>query len=90
MAGRGKWTVQQARRNCHNCPICNEDPEALPHGPYNQLRRRNPNDAVRGGQQDSVYMGRVEITEEDLKVINREFLGAQVPTKEAILAAIAA
>lgn len=89
MAGSGRWSLQLARRNCGRCRVCMDDPQNRPHGPYAYLRRRNPADSGRKGKQDGVYLGRVELNEGQLALINERFLGPVVPSREEILAIVA-
>jgi hypothetical protein len=86
MAGKGQWTVQISYRNCGSCKQCNNNPDARPHGPYYQLRRRNPED---WSVQDSIYLGRHELSEGQLLIINKKFSGPATPDREEILATIA-
>jgi hypothetical protein len=82
MGGKGLWTLQKSMRNCRNCPVCRENPSAQPHGPYCYLRRRNPDEYK---QLDQIYLGIVDITEEQLEVINASFTGAELPTREEVV-----
>ncbi|MBW1983958.1 MAG: hypothetical protein JRI53_04500 [Deltaproteobacteria bacterium] len=88
MAGLGHWTQQITYRNCGNCPTCRKSKEDRPHGPYSQLRRRNPLAANRGGKQDHVYLGRVELTEAQINFVNERFNGPEVPTREEVFKAL--
>jgi hypothetical protein len=45
------------------------------------LRRRNPEDAGRGGKQDDVYLGTFIPTSAQLEIINQKFSGPDVPSK---------
>jgi hypothetical protein len=83
MGGKGLWTLQKSMRNCRNCPICRENPEAQPHGPYCYLRRRNPEDYK---VSDQVYLGIVDIDEKQLEMINANFAGTAIPTRTEVLA----
>jgi len=86
MAGKGMWTLQEVYRNCGTCKQCKDDPQARPHGPYYQLRRRNPEDY---NQQDTVYLGRQRLSEGQLLIINSKFHGPTVPKKYDILSTVA-
>lgn len=84
MAGKGKWTLQSSYRNCGNCPQCKVDSSVKPHGPYVQLRRRNPLEANRQGKQDYVYLGKIEVTTAQLQMINAAYSGPDVPTGKEV------
>jgi len=86
MAGKGQWTIQENYRNCNNCRQCRADPDGRPHGPYYQLRRRNPTD---WNTQDSIYLGKIKLSEGQLLIINEKFSGPSVPDKSEVLAALA-
>ena len=85
MGGKGFWTLQKSMRNCHNCPVCRENPSAQPHGPYYYLRRRNPDDYK---ARDQVYLGLIDMDDERLEVVNANFAGAEIPTKEEVLSVL--
>lgn len=84
----GRWNQQIVFKNCgkeycqQGCALNNE---TKPHGPYVQLRRRNPDEA---GQQDTVYLGKVPLTDDQLDIINRLFLSGHVPTREEVLSTL--
>lgn len=86
MAGKGLWTIQEVYRNCGACRQCKEDPKARPHGPYYQLRRRNPENY---NQQDTVYLGKQELSEGQLLIINNKFTGSEVPQRYDVLSLVA-
>lgn len=88
MTNSGKWSQQQVYKNCGNnrCQRgCAEDSAAKPHGPYTQLRRRNPDDT---SQQDAVYLGKLILSDDELGYINDQFTNATVPTREEIISAL--
>jgi hypothetical protein len=88
MANSGRWSQQKVYKNCGNnrCQRgCAEDSAAKPHGPYAQLRRRNPDNT---NQQDSVYLGKQILSQEALAFINENFTSASVPTREEIVLAL--
>lgn len=88
MTSSGRWSQQRVFKNCGKTDCqsgCAEDPANKPHGPYTQLRRRNPS---KTGQQDAVYLGKTVLTDEQLAIINKLFSDAYVPSKEEILAAL--
>lgn len=86
MSGKGRWTLQETYRNCGLCRQCLADPDGRPHGPYYQLRRRNP---ANYNVQDSIYLGRMKLSEGHLLIINKKFSGPSVPDKSEVLATIA-
>ena len=88
MAGKGRWSLQFTHRNCGRCKACMGNPGSRPHGPYVHLRRRNPADSGRKGKQDTLYLGRIDMTGEQLAIINRRFTGPDVPTREEVLGVI--
>jgi len=88
MTNSGRWSQQQVFKNCgkSDCQSgCADDIANKPHGPYTQLRRRNPAET---GQQDAVYLGKVVLTNEQLAIINEQYSDAYVPSKQEILAAL--
>ena len=90
MTNSGRWSHQQVYKNCGNSRCqrgCAEDSTAKPHGPYAQLRRRNPDDT---NQQDSVYLGKLVLSDVALAFINKNFTSAAVPTREEIVLALEA
>lgn len=59
MSGEGNWVLHATWRRCtglRQCHKCQADPDAKPHGPYYELRRRNP----ATGEQDLIYLGRIQ------------------------------
>lgn len=88
MPSSGRWSQQIGYKNCGKklcLQGCADDPGAKPHGPYASLRRRNPDDT---GQQDSVYLGKDYLSDDQLDLINQIFAGPQQPTKTEILHAL--
>jgi hypothetical protein len=87
MPGQGKWSQQEKRKRCTGprvCSACALHPEIAPHGPYYELRRRNPIT----GRQESVYIGKLHLSDEQLALVNRVFDGPDSPKREEIVAAI--
>lgn len=88
MSRSGRWSQQIVFKNCgsEGClQGCAEDAASKPHGPYANLRRRNPDIT---GQQDNVYLGKVPLTEDQVAVINEVFIGPDVPTKKEVYSAL--
>jgi hypothetical protein len=88
MANSGKWSQQQVHKNCGNSRCqrgCAEDSTVKPHGPYLQLRRRNPADT---SQQDAVYLGKMTLSDEQLAFINEQFTSAAIPSREEIVSSV--
>lgn len=88
MSGKGFWTVQLRYKNCGKCPACRNDADEKPHGPYALLRRRNPDDAGRGGKQDELYLGTFIPDDEQLVKINELYSGPDVPTRKEVRRAL--
>lgn len=87
MPGKGKWSQQEKRKRCTGpriCRACALHPEIAPHGPYYELRRRNPV----SGDQESVYLGRLLLSDDQLSRVNELFNAARVPDREEIMGAI--
>jgi hypothetical protein len=87
MPGTGKWNLQAKYRRCtgaRTCHACAANPPKPPHGPYYELRRRNP----ATGRQESVYLGNQGLSAEELERVNQVFSGKFRPTKQEILAQI--
>lgn len=83
MPGKGRWTLQEKFKRCtgeRQCRACQADPKTAPHGPYYELRRRNPDT----GHQELIYIGRHPFSAEQLEVINSHFTGPDVPTRTAV------
>ncbi len=84
MPGKGYWSQQEKRKRCTGpriCKACALHPEIAPHGPYYELRRRNPI----SGNQESVYIGRLRLSDDQLAYVNEVFDAARVPTKEKVI-----
>ena len=87
MPGKGKWSQQEKRKRCTGsriCKACTLSPEIAPHGPYYELRRRNPV----SGRQESVYIGRLRLADDQLAYVNEIFHVASVPDREEIIAVL--
>ena len=83
MPGKGRWTQQEKMKRCtgeRQCKACAADPHAKPHGPYYELRRRNPDT----GKQEYVYIGRHPLSSEHLHVVNKVFTGSEIPSRTAV------
>lgn len=84
MSKSGHWSQQVVFKNCgkktclQGCPL---NAETKPHGPYAQIRRRNPDDS---DKQDLVYLGKRPLTYAQLEIINEVFRGPSVPTKTEV------
>jgi hypothetical protein len=80
---KGFWSLQKGYRNCGKkyCQQgCADDVSIKPHGPYYELRRRNPET----GHQDRVYLGKDGITKEELAKVNENYYGPDLPKKPDI------
>lgn len=87
MPGKGKWSQQEKRKRCTGPRICNActlHPEIAPHGPYYELRRRNPI----SGKQESVYLGRLRLNDDQLAYVNEVHDSESAPDKEEILSTV--
>ena len=84
MSKSGRWSQQVVFKNCgkktclQGCPL---NKETKPHGPYAQIRRRNPDEI---GKQDLVYLGKRPLTAVQLEMVNEVFRGPSVPTKTEV------
>ena len=88
MSRSGYWSQQVVYKNCGNESClqgCAENAATKPHGPYANLRRRNPDIA---GQQDNVYLGKDPLSDEQVAVVNRAFFGPDIPSKKEILSVL--
>ena len=84
MPGKGNWSQQEKRKRCTGpriCKACAFHPEIAPHGPYYELRRRNPVSS----DQESVYLGRLMLSDDQLARVNELFTDARIPDKEEII-----
>lgn len=89
MPGKGYWSQQEKRKRCTGprvCSACALNPEIAPHGPYNELRRRNPI----SGKQEQIYLGRWLLSDAQLAYVNENFNSARVPDRQEILSAVQA